>query len=66
MKIKMMNKILLIMSALHWNSFYEIGSMLAKSGIVPGRSYSGINIANKLSESLGKRPGNFSQWVAHK
>ena len=62
---QMMNKIMLILSALDWNSFYEIGSMLAKSGIVPGRSYSGINIVNKLSESLGKRPGNLSQGVVH-
>jgi hypothetical protein len=39
--------------------------MLTKSGIVPGKSYSGDAIVKKLRELLGKRTGNFSYRIVN-
>jgi hypothetical protein len=42
---------------LEWNDQYDIVSILSKSQIVPGKGYTGKEIADHLMQTLGKRPG---------
>ena len=42
---------------LELNNEFDIVSMLSKAGIVPGQGYTGKDVVNRLSSSLGKRPG---------
>ena len=47
-------------SGLELNTVYDLSSILTKAGIVPGSGYTGNEVMQKLTEALGKRPGNIS------
>lgn len=43
--------------ALELNNKYEIGAILYKAGIIPGKPYTGNQLVNAVSQSIGKRAG---------
>jgi len=45
-------------SGLELNTVYDLSSILTKAEIIPGSGYTGNEVMQKLTEALGKRPGN--------
>jgi len=47
----------LSISGLELNEEFDIGTMLSAAGIVPGEGYTGSQVLEQLTSSLGNRPG---------
>ena len=56
----LVNHIFFHISGLEWNDQYDIGSILSKCEIIPGKGYSGKEISDHLMQTLGKRPGKLT------